>query len=181
MLHSISADNKFFERPTTPGAPVDGVYPDTPAPDRPGLGTLVKVQLYRSRSDLPDLALDNGGLWTYSWDDDASTSAVVFGVDDGTGTIDWSDPVWSTQSLDVMAGLPDELAIANERLTDVESEVAGLPSGGGVGGSQILTQEAGGYPGKVGTGSAIWVGKDKPPIGNGYAGGDDLYFQTSSI
>ncbi|WP_152185358.1 hypothetical protein [Segeticoccus rhizosphaerae] len=184
-VHSVSADNKFFERPTTRPAsvtdPDTGVvtYPDTVAPDRPGYGTPVKVRLYRAGSDLPDLILSDGGLWTYSWDDDAATSAVIFSSDDGDS---WSDPIWSTQSLDVMADLPDALQTTNEIVDDNANAILALQNGsGGGGGAQILVQETGGYPAKVGTGGALWVGKDKPPIGDGYAGGNDLYFQTTSI
>lgn len=173
MIHTISADNKFFERPTI----ADGTN-DTPAPDRPPRGTVVNARLSSTASALPDLMLDEGGLWTYSWEDDATVSAVQFSADSGAT---WSDPIYSIQSLDNMASAVVDLGTLTETVYDNGNDILTLQTAGDAGGAQILVQETGGYPGKTGSGSALWVGKDKPPISSGYASGNDLYFQTSSI
>ena len=99
MLHTWSSENKFFERPADPGTPVNGVYPDVPAPERPAAGTVIKVQ-DGDGNPLPDLTLGAGGLWSYSFDSDEATFAIQLSEDGGTN---WSPSLWSDQSMFNMA------------------------------------------------------------------------------
>lgn len=124
MQHTLTSANKFFERPTTP----DGTN-DTPAPARPPAGFVVKARLYADGTDLPDLILDAGGLWSYSWDDDAVTSAVLFGVPDDTGVVpddEWDGPFWSDESLANAIGAADLATQAIQQVEVLDGKVDSL-------------------------------------------------------
>lgn len=124
MQHNIESDNYFFEKDETPdgAADADGF---TPPPFRPPAGYVVKVRLYSTGAPLGDLVLGANGHYSYSWDDDAVTSAVQLSADGGV-TVPWSKPRWSDESDENMMGSTELASQASQQVEVLDGKVTAL-------------------------------------------------------